>query len=284
MLTFFLITVVGMETTVDNFRSVAKTPKALLGGILGQYVLPLIAILLLKWIDLKPEISTGLLIIACAPAGGISNVYTYLAKANIELSVTLTAVSCIAAAITTPLMLKICESNGSLPGLGFRIPLGVLLIHLILLLMVPVTLGLFIRHRSPSFVERYKEALKACSFIGLFLLIAFVISQAPQTFVQNVQDVAVAAISFIVLSMLFALLLGMALRLPNKDRFTLISELGVRNVAISTTLAVSVLSRTEFAVFGTAYFLIEMPLLLFAVFAFRKMTSEIPEETPSLRS
>src|SRR5262249_3207625 len=149
--------------------------------------------------------------------------------------------------------------------------------------LIPVSLGLFIRHRNPSFVGRYKNRFKACSFIGLFLLIAFVIYQAPSTFVQNVRDVSVAAVGFVVLSMLFALFVGIALRLPNKDRVTLISELGVRNVAISTTIAVSVLSRTEFAVFGTAYFLIEMPLLLLAVFAFRKLTSEIPEETPSLR-
>src|SRR5215831_8028659 len=125
LLTFFLITVVGMETSVENFSNIAKAPKALIAGILGQYLLPFIAMLMLKWIDLKPEISAGLLVFACAPAGGISNVYTYLAKANVELSVTLTAVSCIAAAITTPVMLKICESSGNLPGLGFRIPLGV---------------------------------------------------------------------------------------------------------------------------------------------------------------
>ena len=272
VITFFLITLVGMDTTIQAFRQVVRKPKALIVGVLGQYILPLIALSLLKPLHLNPEIGAGLMVIACAPAGGISNVYTYLARANTALSVTLTSLSCAAAVVTMPLLLHEFERVSGYRS-RFQIPLKALFVHLVLLLVLPVLCGIWIRHRRAAFVKRWESTLRASGFLSLFLLLAFIVYQASDLFVRHFQNLVAAAAVFILLSMLGGYLLGQVFRLQRQDRFTLVSELGVRNVAISTTVAVTVLSRPEFAVFGTAYFLIEVPILLAVVGLYRKRSS-----------
>lgn len=262
---------VGMDTTVAKFRTVSRKRRALLGGIIGQYVLPFIAICLLRPLQMNQEIAVGMLVIAAAPTGGISNVYTYLAGANTALSIVLTSLSCIAAAITMPLFLRILESTAGYQVINFHIPFQTLAMHLVVLLILPVLIGIYVRHKKASFVEQHHSRLQLAGSLSLFLLIAFVIYQSPDTFLHNIRDIAVASTAFVLLSMLAGFLIGWLLRLENEDRFALISELGVRNVAISTTVAISVLSRAEFAVFGTAYFLLEMPFLLAAVMIYRRI-------------
>src|SRR5262245_48618548 len=106
-ITFFLMITVGTDLTTDDFQKVRKDPRALIIGTIGQYLLPLIAFLILKGSHLTPEIASGMILIASAPAGGISNYYSYLARANVALSVVFTALSCLISPLTMPLLLKV---------------------------------------------------------------------------------------------------------------------------------------------------------------------------------
>ncbi len=270
LITFLVVTLIGMDTTVQDFRDVFRSPRALLAGMLGQYVLPLLAAAVIASMHLKPQIAAGMMVIACAPPGGFSNMYTYLARANNALSVTLTFLSCAAAFVTMPLLLHIFQKT---PGLDVRIPIRPLLFQLLLLLVVPVLLGLWMRSRWPAPVLRLKGRLRAGAIVGFLLLLAFIVYQATELFVQHFFTLLGAASIFILFSMIGGYLIGRLSRLAPRDRFTVVSELGVRNVAISTTLAVTVLSRPDFAVFGTAYFIIEAPLLLAAVALYRRSAS-----------
>ena len=108
ILVFFTMIVVGLDLTIDYFGRVMRKPRAVVIGTLGQFVLlPLVAILLIYTLKPKPNILSGILLIAACPGGAISNFYVYLARSNTALSVTLTAVSCILAAITMPALMNV---------------------------------------------------------------------------------------------------------------------------------------------------------------------------------
>ncbi len=93
-LVFFAMVVVGMELTVDSFRRVARQPITVLVATLAQLILlPVIGWLLVRCLDMQPTITRGVLLVAACPSGTMANVYSYMARANVALSVSLTAVS-----------------------------------------------------------------------------------------------------------------------------------------------------------------------------------------------
>jgi bile acid:Na+ symporter, BASS family len=108
--TFFLMIIVGMDVTADDFRKVRNSPKAFCVGILGQYTLPLCGWFVLVLIKPIPAVADGMMLMASAPPGGISTYYSYLARVNVALSIVLTTTSCICAALTMPALLHIFHS------------------------------------------------------------------------------------------------------------------------------------------------------------------------------
>lgn len=112
VLVFSAMFVVGMELTTDDFRRVARRPGLVGLATVGQLVLlPFIGWLLVRFLHLQPVIAQGLLLVTACPSGAMANVYTFLAGANTALSVTLTAVSCLAAVVTTPLAIAVLQTQ-----------------------------------------------------------------------------------------------------------------------------------------------------------------------------
>lgn len=265
---FFLMTVVGMDLGPDDFHKIKRSPRSFFVGFIGQIILPFTAICISRAVLLSPGILFGMLLIAAAPGGGISNYYNYLARANVALSVAWTTLSCLAAGITMPLLLKSFQFFVH-SGAAFSVPLPVLLTQSFLMLVVPVVLGICLRRWSPGFVKNHSVALRKLSFLGLGGLITFIIYQSRDSFLAQVGPIMMASGALISLSFGGGYLLATLFQLDSRDRFTLAVEYAVRNVAIATAVAVSVLKRTEFAVFGTAYFLTEIPIILIAVAIYR---------------
>ena len=102
---FLLMMLVGLELTLADFRRVFRVPKAVIGGTVGQWVLlPLMTWCVVAALDLPPAIGAGAVLLAVSPGAGMSNIASALARANIALSVTLTATASIFAVITLPLL------------------------------------------------------------------------------------------------------------------------------------------------------------------------------------
>jgi len=250
-----------MDLTADDLKKVRGSPRTLIIGTFCQYLLPLVALLSFKILQPGPEIVRGMILLASAPGGGISNYYTYLARANVALSVVLTAISCLAAALTMPLLLRAFESVLA-KRIDFHVPLALLSGQLLLLLVLPVLIGILIRRSYPQFVIRWDRTFRLIGMVALACLIGFILIQTRELFLSNWLQIGKAAALFVLLSMILGYLVGFVFRLNRKNSFTLLIEYGVRNVAIATTAAVVILKRTEFATFGATYFLIEAGLIL----------------------
>ncbi len=271
VLVFSAMVVVGMDLKTDDFRRIARQPGIVVAATLGQVVLlPLIGWLLVHSLHLQPTIAQGVLLVAACPSGAMANVYTYLARGNVALSVTLTAVSCLAATLTMPLILAVLEAQyGELAG--FQAPFGILAGQLVLLLELPVLTGMGIGRRWPGVTERHARALLGFSVATLTVLLGFIIVQEAEQFAGAFTGLAATASLLTVLAFGTGWTTGWATGAAAADRFTVGMVFVVRNVGIATAVAVTALGRVEFAVFATAYFLAQVPILFGTALVFRRM-------------
>ena len=271
VLVFLAMVVVGMELTADDFRRVARQPWAVAEATLGQcLLLPLIGWLLVHCLVLQPAVARGVLLVAACPSGGMANVYTYFARANVALSVTLTAVSCLAAVLTTPLALAVLQALGG-ESTAFPVPFAVLASQLFLLLLLPVLAGMGVRRRWPDITRRHGRALLGASIAALAVLLALIIAQEAEQFAGALADLSAAVAVLTVLAFGAGWATGWSSGAGWTDCFTVGMIFVARNVGIATAIAVSVLGRVEFAVFATAYFLAQAPILVAAVVVFRRV-------------
>jgi BASS family bile acid:Na+ symporter len=272
LITFLALTAVGMDLTPADFRAVRERPAILLAGLLAPVaILPLLTIGLLALFSPSHDVGAGLLLVASCPIGGISNTYSYLARASTALSVTLTAISSAIAVVTIPLI-----SWGFAEALGrpmaYRAPSS-LPAQLALVVLLPVLTGMFLRHQWPDTTVGHRGTVQRAAFAGLALLLVLIITNDPDAFVGGLHETVPLATAFVLLSFGAGWMVGASLAAPRPVRFTLASEFATRNVGVATAIAVTLIGQPAFALFGATYFLTELPLMLLIVLAYRSRPS-----------
>ncbi len=272
-ITFLLLVAVGLDLTRADFEPVWRRPALVLAGLAGPLlILPALSLALVAAFDPPPAVTAGMLLIAACPIGGISNTYSYLARASAALSVTLTALSCLVAVGTIPLLTRIFEAAVGRP-LGFEAPIGTLLAQLSAMLVAPIATGMYIRARWPVAAAAHRPAVQRAAFSGLALLVVVVVWAQFDAFRHGLAATVPLAAVFVVSAFGVGWAVGLVFAHDRRDHFTLAMEFATRNVAIATAIAVSILGRVDFAVFATTYFLTELPLALAAVAVFRRTTA-----------
>lgn len=274
VVTFLVMTIVGLDLTRADFERVRARPRVLLAGLAGPLLLlPPAAFLVVALVPMPVEIREGLLLLAVCPVGGISNTYNYLARASTALSVTLTAASCLLAVATMPLLTRLFEVALGRP-LGFRAPVGPLAVQILGMLVLPVAFGMALRSRAPEFAARHEAAFRRAAFGGLAALLGFILWREWSRFIANLAATTGAALLFVLLAMGAGFLVAVAAGADRRERFTLSVEFATRNNAIAAAVAITLLGDTRFAVFATTYFFTESVPILGAVWAFRRSNAE----------
>jgi len=270
MLTFILLVGVGLDLTREDFVRLRRRWTVVLAGLLAPLVfLPPIAIGLTWVFQPPPAVAAGLFLVAACPIGGISNSYSYLARASTGLSVTLTGLSCLLASLTVPAIGRAFELALGQP-FDLAAPVPLLLAQVVLMLGAPIAVGMWIRGRSPDFAARRRLSFQRLAFTGLGIILTLVIADDLQLFLSGLPTTVPLAAAFVVCSMGAGWLTAAVVTADPRDRFTLAAEFGTRNVAVATAIAVTLLGRIEFARFATTYFLTEVPLMLVAIALFRR--------------
>ena len=266
---FTLLMAVGLDLTPADFARVRRAPHVLAAGLLAPLVvLPATAIALIWWFSPDPATAAGFLLLAACPIGGMSNTYTYLARASTALSVTLTGLSSLVAVAAIPV---ITRASGALlhEPIGVDAPAAFLVAQLVLVIALPVGLGMGIRRRWPVWAQARRPGLQRLAFVLLGMLLTLVITVERRRVASMYEQVALVAAVFVTASFAAGWLTGAAIRASRADRFTLAAGFATRNVAVAMAIAVTLLGRTEFAVFASLYFLTALPLLLAAASVWR---------------
>lgn len=266
---FLLMLAVGLDVTADDLLRV-RARRAFVGlATLAQaIVLPAAALLIVRVMAVSPASADYLLLIAACPGGGMSNVYVYLARANTALSVTLTAASCLAAVVSMPVVMA-AYSHVSSTRLEFTPPTGDLLGQLLVMAVIPVTLGAWLRHRWPALERRYGPRLRAITAAGVLAIVAASLVQARGELPQVAAEGGLAALLLVAAGMAAGWLIAAAGQAPRADRFTLLTEFGVRNLAIAMVIEVTLLGRPGFIAFGAVALFAQAALLMTATVVYR---------------
>ena len=152
LLLVVLMVGMGATLTVDAFREVVRKPRGPLIGLASQFGwMPLIAFGLAHALALPPELAIGLIVVGCTPGGTTSNLFTYYARADLALSITMTALSSVAAVVLMPLALRVYAAPFSSATLV--VPYTNIAATLALML-VPMGIGMAVRHRSSAGAAR----------------------------------------------------------------------------------------------------------------------------------
>jgi len=247
-------------------------------------VLPALGFLLTRAMALPPDLSAGILLLAACPVGDIANVYTLLARANVALSLAMNALSILFAAGT---MAAIFEAYGHLLGerFVFAIPTPTLLARLLLMLVLPVLAGSSLRRFAPGFAETHAKSVHRASLAGIAILLVYVMVTQRSRLAAEWQQTAVVAAAFMGLALLAGLVFSRLLWVSKEDRVTVGIGFAVRNVALASAVAITLLNRIEYAVFAVVYFLTEVPLLLGVVAVSRcRHPPAVPQEVLSRTS
>ena len=167
-----LMFLLGTDLNKKSFVDVLRNPRAVVIGLTGQLILlPAIAFLLAWILKLPPVYFMGIVLIACCPGGSSSNVFTMLAKGDVALSVTLTAISSIVTLLTIPVIMEfvsgfVSEQN----NIDIHLPFGRLIVQNIVLLFVPLLLGILFRRLYPEAAAKTNKTLSKGAFPALMLL------------------------------------------------------------------------------------------------------------------
>ena len=205
----------GIELDRQAFAGVARRPAAVVAGLLGQLaLLPLIAFGVGLAFRLPPVYFLGLLLVACCPGGSSSNVFSMLAKGDVALSVTLTALSSLITLFTIPLVMGFAARFVAVhAGAAIELPVGKLLVQNIVLLFLPMLCGALFRHWRPRAARRVHELLGRVAFPALMLLAAVFFVQYASTILENLGVLGLAAGALILLAMAGGSLLARLFRL-----------------------------------------------------------------------
>ena len=261
-----LMFLLGTELNKEAFINVARHPKAVVLGMVGQIILlPLIAFTLAWTLDLPPVYFMGLVLIACCPGGSSSNVFSMLAKGDVALSVTLTAVSSIITLFTLPVMMEYTSyfvSHNA--GTTIELPVGKLLMQNIVLFFIPLLAGLLLRYKRPVWAAKVSRVLNKTAFPALMLLALLFFLQYTQEIMENFRLIGFACGMLIITSMLCSSLLSRIGKLTNAVRHTIVIEVGMQNAAQAIAIATSpfIFNSGEMAIPAIIYALLMNVLLL----------------------
>jgi BASS family bile acid:Na+ symporter len=222
----------GMTLTPADFRRVATHPRAIAAGVAAQFlIMPLLAWLLARLFRLPPDLAMGLIIVGCCPGGTASNVVAYLARADVALSVTMTACSTLLAVGATPLLVW------WLGGAYLPVAPGALLLDVAKIVLGPVLLGLGLRALLGARLRGLLAIFPAVSVLVIVLVIGAIVglTQARLAAVLGVVGLVVALHN--VLGMALGYGLAALLRLPPATRRTIAIEVGMQNSGLGVALA-----------------------------------------------
>ncbi|MDD2768946.1 MAG: bile acid:sodium symporter family protein [Methylococcus sp.] len=222
----------GITLSFDDFRRVGKMPRIIVAGTVAHFgIMPFLGWAIANGLALEPELAVGLILVACCPCGTASNVVSYIARADVALSVLLTMVSTFAAVLMTPLLVKLL-AGAYTPVDGWGIFLNTLQV-----IVMPVTAGLLLNRYAPRVVRAVNPITPLVSVIFIALICASIIGGNAETIKASALKlfgaVALLHTGGFALGYTFARVLGYRDAVVR----TIAIEVGMQNSGLATVLA-----------------------------------------------
>lgn len=231
---------VALELTAEDFRQIVKNPKSTLVGVAAQYfLLPFATYVLVILIQPQPSLALGMMMVAACPGGNVSNFFSMLSRANVALSVSLTAISTLGAIIMTPFNFALWASlYGPTKAILAEIHLNYFEVFrvIVLILGIPLILGMLVRHFKENLARKISPFMKTFGiiFFGGFVVVAF--GMNFDNFINYVHIVFLLVLLHNSIALFSGYGLASLFRLGKKERKTISIETGIQNSGLGLVL------------------------------------------------
>ena len=254
---FLIMMGMGLTLITNDFKRVLKYPKAVGIGLTNQLILlPIIGFALANIMPLRPEYAVGVMLLVLCPGGTTSNLFTYLAKGDVALSVTMTAIASVITVFTIPIVLSFSLIYFMGSGSEFELPVVKTMLTLVVLTIVPISVGMLIKRYAPTVADRSQVYVSRFGVIFLTFLVLFLgyvqrdiivdafIATGPVSVLLNVSTMALGYYS----SKWFGLNLA--------QRTSVTLEVGLQNSTLSIFMALTLLSNYDMSMMPAIYTLV----------------------------
>ncbi|WP_230709812.1 bile acid:sodium symporter family protein [Psychrobacter sp. CCUG 69069] len=254
---FFIMMGMGLSLVVNDFKRVLKFPKAVGIGLTNQLImLPIIGFLLANIMPLSPEYAVGVMLLVLCPGGTTSNLFTYLAKGDVALSVTMTAIASVITVFTIPVVLSYSLIHFMGAGSEFQLPVVKTMITLILLTIVPISIGMIIKRFAPKIAEKSQVYVSRFGVVFLAFLVLFLVYVQRDIIVGSFIEVGPVSLLLNVSTMALGYYTSKWFGLNLAQRTSVTLEVGLQNSTLSIFMALTLLSSYPMSVTPAIYTLI----------------------------
>ncbi|GHG77675.1 bile acid:sodium symporter family protein [Comamonas sp. JC664] len=248
----------GLALTVADFKRVIVYPRAILVGLVCQMLLlPVACALIAHAFGLPPELAVGLMLLAASPGGATANLFSHLARGDVALNISLTAVNSALSLITLPLIINL--SLAHFMDEARAVPMQFAkIVQVVLIVLVPVSIGMFIRSRSTTLAQRMDKPIRLLSSVFLLAVIAASVYTERANALSFFRQVGPAALAFNLVSLGVGYFVPVLLRLPKRQAIAIGMEIGIHNgmLAIAIALSPTLLANSTMAIPPAIYSLI----------------------------
>lgn len=242
----FIMFGVALDIKLQHFKDVIMKPKSALVGVVSQFLLlPFVTFLFILLLNPTPTVALGMILISACPGGNISNFMTAMAKGNVALSVSLTAIATMAATFMTPLNFAIWgrlymnfyekSAAGSL-----LVPIDIDVMQMVqtvvVLLGIPVILGLLAAQYLPKLTAKIKRPIRQISIVIFIAFVIILLSANFSHFMRFIHLVFIIVLIHNALALATGFSIASIFKLPRIDRRTVSLETGIQNSGLALVL------------------------------------------------
>ena len=254
----------GLSLSVKDFRNVGRSPKSLLLGLSLQLLfLPLVGFGIAKLFNLSPLLAIGTMVIALCPGGVTSNMFSYLARGNVALSVSLTAVVSLITPFTIPVLLAASMSYFGTESSSISLPIQKTIMTLIAITVLPIGLGMVVKIKFGNFAQRSESIVKILSMVFLAIVIIGITKQVWDDLGDFFAKAGFSSLTLCGSTMILGFFISKGLKLPERDAVTNGIEVGIQNGTTGLFITSTLLNNPVMSIPPAVY-----SLLMFAIGGF----------------
>lgn len=254
---FIIMLGMGLSLQAIDFKRIVLYPKAIFIGLTNQLLfLPLVGFLIAVFIPMQPEIAVGIMILAACPGGPTSNLISFMAKGDLALSVSLTALSSVITIITIPFI--VAFSSEYFMGAGQEVQLNIVqtIGQIFVIVVIPIAIGMLIRRLKPNFAVKMAKPVRIASGVVLALIIIGLVIKERANFGAYLQQAGIATFLLNVSTMFLGYFSAKLFRLGTRQAISISIESGIQNGTLAITIAIVMLQNTAFAIAPAVYSLL----------------------------
>lgn len=222
----------GASMSVNDFAAVVKSPKGVAIGVLSQFtIMPLLGFTLASLTNFPPEIAAGIILIGCSPSGLASNVMSYLAKANLALSITITSITTLIAPFVTPLLMKLFA------GALIEIEVTKMMWDIFKMIIIPIGAGLIFNKLISGKSKWLDAAMPYVSMLSITLIITIITAAGRDSLLKIGALLIVVAFIHNTFGYLLGYWSARLFKMPECDCRTVAIEVGMQNAGLASGIA-----------------------------------------------